>query len=528
MWRGLGTGISGRSAYVSRMKKPRLPNKAPEPCAIVIFGAGGDLTERLLLPSLYNLERQGLLPDHLAIIGVSVSDRTTKSWIAETDAAFKEMIAAPDSEFQAKSIDKKAWGRLKSAMSYFQGDIGAPETFTALRGHIEDFDKKYKLAGNVLFYLALPEALFAPTVDHLGQAGLLKETGKFWRRVVIEKPFGHDETSAKALNADILKSLREKQIFRIDHFLGKETVQNIAALRFGNGMFEPIWNREHIDHVQITVSETVGVEGRGAFYEQTGALRDMVPNHLFQMLAMTAMDPPESFDPEHVRDAKVAVMQAIKPIPLKDAVRGQYGAGKMGRKKVVAYRDSPNVSKTSSIETYVAVKLEIENERWRGVPFYLRTGKCMTKRSTEIALRLKDAPKALFPRVAADAKAENWIVLQIQPSEGIAVTFNVKQPGTRMILTSVSMNFAYKDFFAAPPAVGYETLLYDVLTGDTMLFSRAEQVEAAWAGVANLLVAWGKKAKSIPFYAAGTAGPAEADALLRRDKRAWRELVGDV
>jgi glucose-6-phosphate 1-dehydrogenase len=510
------------------MKQPRPRTKPPEPCAIVIFGAGGDLTERLLMPSLYNLERQGLLPKQLAIIGVAVADRTTASWIAETDQAFRQMIKSPDSEFQAKSIDAKAWGRLKKTMSYFQGDITAPDTFKSLGAHIQIFDEKYKLAGNVLFYLALPEKLFAPTVDQLGAAGLLKESGKFWRRVVIEKPFGHDVASAKALNADILKSADESQIFRIDHFLGKETVQNIAALRFGNGMFEPMWNRDHIDHVQITVSETVGVEARGSFYEATGALRDMVPNHLFQMLAMTAMDAPTSFDPEDVRDKKVAVMQAIKPIPLRDAVRAQYTAGRVGRKKVKAYRDSPDVSKTSTTETFVALKLDIDNDRWRGVPFYLRTGKCMTKRSTEIALRLKDAPKSLFPRTEADAEAENWIVLRIQPDEGVAISLNVKLPGTKMILTGVTMNFNYADFFKQEPAVGYETLLYDVLTGDKMLFSRAEQVEAAWAAVANLLDAWAKKAKAIPFYAAGSAGPAEAEALLARDKRSWRALVGDV
>ena len=500
----------------------------PAPCAIVIFGAGGDLTERLLLPALYNLERQGLLPEQLAIIGVAVSDRTTESWIQETDDFFKQMISSPDSEFQAKSIDETAWGRLKSTMSYFRGDISEASTYQVLGETIDAFDKKYGLNGNVLFYLALPEKFFGPTVDQLGRAGLLKQSDQYWRRVVIEKPFGHDVASAKALNADILKSLEETQIYRIDHFLGKETVQNIMALRFGNGMFEPLWNRDHIDHVQITVSETVGVESRGSFYEPTGALRDMVPNHLFQLVTMTAMDPPSSFAAEAVRSKKVDVMTAMRPIPPEDAVRGQYTAGKIGEKDVVGYRQSQDVSPTSTTETYVALKIHIENWRWAGVPFYLRTGKCMTRRSTEIAIRFKDAPLSLFPRTADDQAAENWMVLEIQPKEGIKINFNAKLPGTQMILAGVELNFNYEDFFKQTPAVGYETLLYDALTGDPTLFQRADQVEAAWATVQPVLDAWGKKTDSIPFYEAGATGPTEADQLLQRDQRHWRPLVGDV
>ena len=504
------------------------PPAPPAPCAIVIFGAGGDLTERLLMPALYNLERQGQLPAELAIIGVAVSDRTTESWIQETDDFFKEMISSPDSEFQAKSIDQDAWGRIKKTMNYFRGDISEASTYRELGETIDAFDKKYNLKGNVLFYLALPEKFFGPTVDQLSAAGLLKQTEDYWRRVVIEKPFGHDVPSAKALNADILKSLDENQVYRIDHFLGKETVQNIMALRFGNGMFEPLWNRDHIDHVQITVSETVGVEARGSFYEPTGALRDMVPNHLFQLVGMTAMDPPASFDAEAVRSRKVEVMQATKPVALEDAVRGQYTAGKVGDKQVVGYRQSQDVSPTSTTETYVALKLHIDTWRWAGVPFYLRTGKCMTRRSTEIALRFKDAPLSLFPRAATDPAAENWMVLQIQPKEAITISFNAKQPGTQMILTNVEFNFNYADFFQQEPAVGYETLLYDALTGDPTLFQRADQVEACWAVVQPILEAWGKKTDSIPTYEAGSTGPTEADALLKHDDRAWRPLKGDV
>ncbi len=515
-------------AYLCPMKKPKPARRSPEPCAIVIFGAGGDLTERLLLPALYNLQRQNLLPEHYAIIGVAMSARTTKSWIKETDDFFKRMIKSPDSEFQAKSIDAKAWKALQSTMSYFQGDIAQPETYQALAEHIGGFDKRLKLAGNVLFYLALPEKFFGPTVQHLGHAGMLKQSDAFWRRVVIEKPFGHDIASAKTLNDDILQCLDESQIYRIDHFIGKETVQNIMALRFGNAMFEPVWNRDYIDHVQITVSETVGVEERGKFYEPTGALRDMVPNHLFQLVAMTAMEPPASFDAEEVRTKKAEALAAIKPIPPEDAVRGQYTAGKIGRKKIKGYRESPDVSPKSTTETYAALKLDINNWRWAGVPFYLRTGKCMTRRSTEIALRFKDPALALFPRLPADAKAENWLVLEIQPSEGIKINFNAKQPGTEMILAGVELNFNYADFFQQAPAVGYETLLYDVLLGDPTLFQRADQVEAAWRAVQPVLDEWGKKLRNIPNYEAGSTGPKQADKLLQRGQHAWRPLVGDI
>ena len=499
----------------------------PAPCAMVIIGAGGDLTERLLLPSLYNLELQGLVPENFAIIGVAVSDRDTAGWVAETDQFFQEMIKSPDSEFQAKSIDQSAWNRLKDCMSYFRGDISEADTFIALGQHIDEFDKKWGLAGNVLFYLALPEKFFGPTVDHLGAAGLLKQTEQYWRRVVIEKPFGHDLASAKALNADILRSAAESQIFRIDHFLGKETVQNIMTLRFGNGMFESLWNRDHIDHVQITVSETVGVEQRGGFYEPTGALRDMVPNHLFQMVAMLAMEAPASLDAEAIRDGKVAAIAAIRPVPPADAVRGQYTAGSVGGKQVVSYRNAPDVSPSSTTETYVALKLEIDNPRWSGVPFYLRTGKCMTSRSTEIALRFKNAALLPFPR-ASGCSGETWMVLQIQPTEGIEISFNNKLPGMTPTLTGVAMNFHYADWFKDPPPVGYEPLLYGALTGNAELFQRAEQVEAAWAALQPVLDAWAVKTDVIPFYEAGSAGPAEADDLLRRDNRQWRKLVGDA
>jgi glucose-6-phosphate 1-dehydrogenase len=362
-------------------------------------------------------------------------------------------------------------------------------------------------------------------VDALGKANLVKEENGSWRRVVVEKPFGHDIESAKALNADILTSLHEEQIYRIDHFLGKETVQNIMALRFANGLFEPIWNRDRIDHVQITVTETVGVETRGSFYEKTGALRDMVPNHLFNLVAMVAMEPPASFEAETIRSKKADVFRAIHPIAPDEAVRGQYDAGEIDGKKVPAYRGEDKVDPKSNTETYVALKLTIDNWRWAGVPFYLRTGKRLAKRNTEIAIRFKDAPYTLFRDTPVEDLDCNWLILQIQPNEGIRIRFNAKKPGTEMALESVAMDFKYADWFKQAPAVGYETLLYDVFIGDGTLFQRADQVESAWTIVDPILKTWAKDAPAdFPNYAAGSDGPDCADKLLTRDGRHWRKI----
>jgi len=343
--------------------------------------------------------------------------------------------------------------------------------------------------------------------------------------VVIEKPFGHDLESARALNAEIHQNLREDQIYRIDHFLGKETVQNIMALRFANGMFEPIWSRDRIDHVQITVAESIGIEQRGNFYEHTGALRDMIPNHLFQLVAMTAMEPPSSFDADAVRAKKAEVFKSVHPVKPEDAVRGQYGPGQIGGEQVRGYRDENNVAKDSFVESYVALRLCIDNWRWAGVPFYLRTGKRLPKRTTEIAIRFKAAPFMLFKDTPVDELGANWLVLQIQPDQGIRLRFNAKRPGPEVALESVSMDFRYSDWFKQSPAVGYETLLYDCLMGDPTLFQRADQVEAAWAVVEPLLHAWSERpSESFPNYPAGSAGPECADTLLKRDSRAWRAI----
>ncbi|MGH6873111.1 MAG: glucose-6-phosphate dehydrogenase [Rhizomicrobium sp.] len=498
-------------------------------CAMVLFGANGDLTKRLVVPALYNLTRTGQLPEHFALIGVDHNDKTVAQWRDGLHTFLEQMVAKGGSELEDTSVDEKAWNTLAATMSYIEGDFKDKELFGRIAAHLGERDAKEHLDGNALFYFATADRFFGPLVDSLAEAGLTKEDparkDEGWRRVVIEKPFGHDLESAKALNARILRSLREEQIFRIDHFLGKETVQNIMALRFANGLFEPIWNRDRIDHVQITVAETVGVERRGNFYEQTGALRDMVPNHLFQLVAMTAMEPPSSFDAEEVRARKAEVFKAVHPLSPDSAVRGQYGAGEIAGEAVQAYRKEPNVDPKSGVETFVALRLCIDNWRWAGVPFYLRTGKRLSKRTTEIAIRFRDAPFMLFKDTPMDALDANWLILQIQPDEGIRLRFNAKKPGQDVRLESVAMDFKYSDWFKAAPAVGYETLLYDVFTGDGTLFQRADQVEASWAVVDPLLKAWAaEKPQDFPNYKSGSAGPEAADALLTRDGRAWRAI----
>jgi glucose-6-phosphate 1-dehydrogenase len=359
---------------------PRREPKPADPCAMVIFGAFGDLTKRLVVPALYNLAHTGILPAHFALIGVDLADGTSESWREHLYTMLKSFVGNPSAEFDVDAIDEKAWKALAARMSYVQGDITKPELYEKLAGVLAEAQKKQATGRNAIFYLAVADRFFGTVVDQLGRAKLTGESeakeGKpgFWRRVVIEKPFGHDLPSARALNADIMRTLHEDQIFRIDHFLGKETVQNIMAFRFANGLFEPLWNRDRIDHVQITVAETVGVEGRGKFYEVTGALRDMVPNHVFTLLAMVAMEPPVGFDARSIRNKKGEVFTAIPAVPPENAVRGQYGPGKVLGEDKKAYRDEPNVAKDSNVETYVAMKLEIDNWRWAGVPFYLRTG----------------------------------------------------------------------------------------------------------------------------------------------------------
>jgi len=480
-------------------KKPvtDAPDGAPlaPPCAMVIFGAAGDLTKRLVVPALYNLVGARRLPDEFRIVGVDLASKTTEEWRTGLTETMQGFVGS-DAEFAVDHIDQKVWQWLTVRMSYLQGDLTDAEMYRRLG---------------------------------LGAAGLATERDGQWRRVVIEKPFGHDLNSAKALNAEILKHLQEHQIYRIDHFLGKETVQNIMALRFANGLFEPIWNREHIDHVQITAAETVGVEQRGKFYEKTGALRDMVPNHVFQLLAMTAIEPPISFDADAVRAKKAEVIEAIRPLDpaqaLKNAVRGQYDAGTVLGKAVRAYRQEPDVAPDSNTETYIACKLQIDNWRWAGVPFYLRTGKYLKRRVTEIAIRFHQAPFTLFRDTDVERMHPNWMILRIEPCEGIGLEFAAKRPGPTVKLSNVTMDFSYEDYFKTAPNTGYETLVYDCMIGDATLFQRADNIEAGWAAVQPILDLWADTPpSSFPNYTAGSNGPAAADELLARDGRAWRPL----
>lgn len=485
------------------------------PCTLVIFGAGGDLTKRLLMPALYNLAVDGLLDDGMQIVGVNHGERETNEWVEDLHQSLQKFAADKASTFHAGKLDDNAWEWVAQRLEYMAGDFETPDTFARLTDKLAQAP-----GGNVIFYLAVGSRFFKPIVGHLGESGLLKE-GAGFRRIVIEKPFGNDLASARDLNAHILSYAQESQVYRIDHFLGKDTVQSILAVRFANALFEPVWRREYIDSVQITAAETIGVEGRGKFYEQTGAFRDMVPNHLFQLLGMVAMEPPNSFDAEAVRDKKAEIFDAILPLTPDDVVFGQYENGPAG----VAYRDEPDVAPDSSTETYAAARVFIENWRWAGVPFYLRTGKRLAARRTEISVQLKPVPFRLFRDTPVGALTPNVLTLRIDPAHGTSFDFNVKTPGPVMQVGPVQSSFDYGDFFAERANVGYETLLYDCMLGDETLFQRADSIEAGWCAVDGVLHPKTGGALAVHGYAAGSAGPAEADALLARDGRAWRPLT---
>ena len=508
---------------------PRRPAKPADPCAMVIFGAGGDLTKRLVVPALYNLAHTGVLPENFALIGVDHNARSADEWRDHLHDMLKSFVGNATSEFDVDSIDQAAWNRLATKMSYVQGDFTEPDLYGRIGAALQEVEKAHGTRGNVIFYLAVADRFFGTVVDQLGKAKLTEQgsdkEGKpaYWRRVVVEKPFGHSLASARALNAEILRSLSEDQIFRIDHFLGKDTVQSIMAFRFANGLFEPIWNRDRIDHVQITAAETVGVETRGRFYESTGALRDMVPNHVFTLLSMVAMEPPTSFEADAIRSKKADVFAAMPAVNPARAVRGQYGAGSVLGKPVKAYRDEPNVARDSNVETYVAMELAIDNWRWAGVPFYIRTGKHMSQRMTEIAIRFKQAPFSPFEDTSIHALRPNWLVLRIAPDEGISLQFEVKRRGPIMDLAAVKMDFRYDDWFPKEPNVGYETLLYDVMVGDQTLFMRADMVEEAWRIVQPVLDHWAATKADFPNYDSGSTGPEGADVLID-GARAWRPV----
>jgi glucose-6-phosphate 1-dehydrogenase len=508
--------------------------KPADPCAMVIFGATGDLTKRLVVPALYNLARTKMLPEQFALIGVARPEATAEGWRDHLRGMLDSFVGDAAAEFDVDHIDEAVWNQLAEKMIYVQGDLTDPGLYGKLRGVLGEAEKTHGTKGNAIFYLAVAAQLFGTVVEQLGKAKLTDQNedqnGKhrFWRRVVIEKPFGHSLDSARALNASILRTLHEDQIFRIDHFLGKDTVQSIAAFRFGNGLFEPIWKRDRIDHVQITAAQTMGVEQRGKFYEVTGALRDMIPNHVFSLLSLVAMEPPVGFDDASIRTKKADVFAAMPAIKPAQAVRGQYGAGTVLGKSVKAYRHEPDVAPDSNVETYVAMRIEIDNWRWAGVPFYVRTGKHLSRRNTEIAIRFKQAPYAAFQDTPVNALRPNWLVLRIAPDEGISLQFEVKRPGPVVDLAAVAMDFRYDDWFPKEPNVGYETLLYDVMIGDPTLFMRADMVEHAWRVVQPVLDAWAEDdAAGLPVYPAGSSGPGEAEELLARDGRCWRSVNGD-
>jgi glucose-6-phosphate 1-dehydrogenase len=496
------------------------------PCTLVIFGAGGDLTGRLIVPALYNLAAGKLLPEQFAILGVDIAELDDDSWRAKLSEKIQDFVRAPGSEAR---LNESAWNWLRERMIYLRGDLNDNTMYENVKSKIEEIGRKQGTGGNALFYLAVADRFFGSVISHLGASRLVCEKDGQWRRVVIEKPFGHNVASAAALDEQILRVLRETQIYRIDHFLGKETVQNLLMFRFANGLFEPLWNRDRIDHVQITAAETVGVERRARFYENTGALRDMVPNHVCQLLALTAMEAPNSFSADAVRNEKSKVIEAVRIYRPEEArcvaVRGQYGAGSLDGKQVPGYRQELDVAQDSRIETYVAIKLLIDNWRWSGVPFYIRTGKRLSHRRTRIAIRFKETPAALFRNTNVTTPPPNWLLLSIQPDEGISLEFGAKIPGPVVKLGDVRMDFKYRDYFGMAPNTGYETLLYDVMVGDATLFQRAEMIEAGWHVVQPILDHWNNEApRDFPNYAAGSAGPAAADELLTRDGCAWRPL----
>jgi len=500
---------------------PLTNQKKPDPCSFVIFGATGDLTHRLVMPSLYNLEATDLLPDKFCVVGVARKGTSSDD--------LRDSLMKGLRQYATRPVDDKVARRLLECVTSIEADPKDPASFDAMRERLEKLEANRATGGNRLFYLATPPTAFAPISRELGRTGMLKEANGAWRRLVVEKPFGTDLASAKALNDELLNIVTEHQIYRIDHYLGKETVQNILVLRFANGMFEPIWNRDHIDHVQITVDEKLGVGHRGSFYDATGALRDMVPNHLFQLLSLVAMEPPIRFDAHSVRSEKADVLAAIQTQSeqeaLRNSVRAQYLGGKIGDTEIEDYTRTEDVKPGSTTETYAALKLSIDNWRWAGVPFYLRTGKGLGLKRTEVAIKFKEAPFSMFKCTPVDTLAENYLVIGVEPTEGIALQFNTKVPGPTITTSGVEMKFRYKDYFKAEPATGYETLIYDCMIGDNILFQRADSVEAGWKAVQPFLDAWKKAgARGLEKYRAGSEGPADAEELLKRDGRSWRKL----
>ncbi len=502
-------------------------DRMAEPCTMIICGATGDLTERKLAPALHNTFMGGFLPSEFTVVGFA-----RREW---TDAEFRDhLLAAVNKYSRNKPVKPEIWDSIAPAIEYHRGDFNDPEAFAELAKRLDRIDRDRGTAGNRLFYLAVPPSLYPEIVQHLDRAGLAASgerrasgSKRGWTRVIVEKPFGYDLESARALNREIAEVFDEEQVYRIDHYLGKETVQNLAVFRFGNGLFEPIWNRRYIDSVQITVAETVGVEGRGEFYDGTGALRDVVQNHGLQLMTMFALEPPVEFEPEDLRDEKLKVLRAVKPMAPSDVaanvVRGQYVSGWVEGERVMSYRDAPEVPADSETETFVALKLAIDSWRWAGVPFYIRTGKTLPSRVTEIAVQFRRAPLALFSRAGVSQVDPNVLAIRVQPDEGILLRFGAKVPGQGLQIRTVNMDFRYGSSFAVDSPDAYETLLIDAMIGDSSLFTRDDEVERAWEILDPILKAWAAgEGGPLHFYGAGTWGPPAADELLERDAREWR------
>jgi len=489
--------------------------RTPEPASLVIFGASGDLTARKLMPALYNLALQHLLPASFAVIGSARRRMTADAFRAELHDAVAEFS-------RTRPINEEVWATFARSIDY----VATPDegSYNDLRDVLARIDGEIGANGNRLFYLATPPAAYEPIIRAIGAHGLRGESG--WSRVVVEKPYGHDLKSAMELTSVVQEVFREDEVFRIDHYLGKETVQNILVLRFANSIFEPIWTRQYVDHVQITAAESLGIEERAGYYDSAGAMRDIVQNHLLQLLALVGMEPPSAFDDRSVRDEKVKVLRALRQIAPADVgeltARGQYGPGFVDGERVVGYREEHGVARDSQTETYVAMKCFIDNWRWEGTPFYIRTGKRLPKRSTEIAVRFRVAPHRIFTREASEGVDANELVIRIQPDEGISLTFGAKVPVQGLRIRSVNMDFGYGESFMVDAPDSYETLILDALRGDATLFTRRDEVEQQWAFVDPILEGWHAGRKELASYAAGTWGPEQADALIARDGRSWR------
>ena len=496
--------------------------RVPDPHLVVLFGATGDLAHRKVVPALFHLWVGNLLPERFALVCFGrrpFSDQEIRT----------SLRTSLDKHARITPVDEEKWAAFAARITYHQGGFDEPAAYASLSTKLAAIDTESGTDGNRLYYLATPASSFPEIVRGLGAAGLDHEMADGgWRRIVIEKPFGRDLETAVRLNREVGKVFRESQVYRIDHYLGKETVRNILIFRFGNLIFEPIWHRRYIDHVQITVAESIGVEGRGAFYEETGALRDILQNHLLQLLTLVAMEPPANLEADALRDEKLKVLRAIRPIPVEkvdqSVVRGQYGPGWVGATETSAYRSEPAVDPASETETFVAARLEIDDWRWAGVPFYLRAGKRLPKRATEIAIQFKDVPQRLFPTVGEEPES-NLLVIRIQPDEGILLKFAAKVPGLGIDVRPVNMDFAYGSAFTVESPDAYETLILDALLGDASLFTRADEVEAAWRIVDPIIDAWiAGPEPEMPNYTSGTWGPEAADELLTREGRRWRRL----